>query len=1509
MHDRQQAELVSQAFELALEAPCAAVYLAAAGPGEILLGLFCKLLWDSRVAVHGPQTGQEVDRSSGWEAAFVRACREGTENSATVAAALAALDPEYISEDMSLPVDKVIKDRPLPLPDILLTGAARTLFAALGNWQAVRPAEPTNNMSTSVVERIGAPNTGGDRVIVYSVLLDGFGVVHPPLFLDRNVRYLLFTDKQNFVAEGWEVVPFDTHELSPQLASCLPKILPHRYLPEHEISVFLDLGLTPAETAVTSFARDALQGYDLAAYPQSRHDCTYDEIALSIERAIICSKRGQALALELRRSNFPKSWGLLNTDLVVRRNSALMRRVNEIWFYRFVNNIGPDAVSLMPVLWHASIPYKVIENATEPSLSPHVVPRINSVSLGSRNHLDAKKLNEKFQFLKRRDPAELVASLDDATNAMDRGKGKLPAVASMPMHAAVDSIVWLDLMNRPEAQACRYKLSSMLFPEATPFRSERPLKLAYIASAPIPTEAANNVHVMKMCSALAETDTDIILYAERAAEYTSDGFDALLERFGTRTPFPVVLLEKNEAQGVNLFYRLVRQAISDGCTHIYTRSLEAAVFAALADVPIFFEEHKISSEAQSPYQIFLTRSPSLERIIVISMPLLRAMCSLSRGIETKITVLSDAADPPPVSLQPFDFGQKSDNRIRVGYVGHLYSGKGAELCLELARRMPELEFHLLGGLPEDVAQWQEKARNLPNCILHGHRSQKQVRDFIEAVDICIAPFLRRVLAHGGEHNVADVFSPLKIFEYMSHGKPIVASNLPVLHEVLADNETALLCDPDRPESFVAALKRLTAEPKLGQRLGAAARARFDTDFTWTKRVQKIRELIAEPRTRIDRPVPVRAYADSARANTKKPLVRWYYGSENHTGWAYGINAKRLSTRIGSCHHIAPGSSISLENPEDVALAFDILIMGKKSFAPPDAARRILRVGGPTPLKLASGGNQARLAELLTEVDAVIALSPQLRDDLSDLHPRVRFIPNGIDLDTFHPRLRSPYGRAQFTVGVAASMENDAQRLTKGYQLAIDACAEAGVELLMIGRGIKQVPHELLVEDFYSRIDVLMHPVDAGKEASSNVIMEALALGVPVITTRHAGFHGVALKHGLEALIMRRTVGDFVEAIRALQADKDLRDTLSLNGRAFAERHHGLDTVAQEYEDVIWECLGGVSDFRNANALIRTSAKETHGSEVPATSADLGRDSEDKEVTKLVKRVEAGASENSDLRRLVEVFAPHLIVEGHDRNLPIFQRASELGYFKWPARLRSRISGQRVLDVGCGSGTHSLGFTAFGAESYLGLDPGLKLNVDETKDKLASKLRGGQTPKTDFGWTPAQIADAIPRIKYFQGTFETLEAGGHLTEFDVIILLNVTEHLLEIEHVFKGCASHLAPGGILVFNHDNFYSWKGHHMSPKDPKFFEPDNPEHQLYVDWNHLSFDPPLGHYFLHGLNRIRLDALKALTETYFAIETWEEKVKDFGRLTDDILNRHPEYSRRELEVSNVVCIARSLQ
>jgi glycosyltransferase involved in cell wall biosynthesis len=77
-----------------------------------------------------------------------------------------------------------------------------------------------------------------------------------------------------------------------------------------------------------------------------------------------------------------------------------------------------------------------------------------------------------------------------------------------------------------------------------------------------------------------------------------------------------------------------------------------------------------------------------------------------------------------------------------------------------------------------------------------------------------------------------------LFEYLTLGKPTVASDLQSIREILTDNVTALLVPPGDAASLAAALTRVTQDATLAGRLGAAALA-LSADYTWDRRAERL----------------------------------------------------------------------------------------------------------------------------------------------------------------------------------------------------------------------------------------------------------------------------------------------------------------------------------------------------------------------------------------------------------------------------------------------------------------------------------------------------------------------------------------------------------------------------------------------------------------------------------------------------------------------------------------------
>jgi SAM-dependent methyltransferase len=246
-------------------------------------------------------------------------------------------------------------------------------------------------------------------------------------------------------------------------------------------------------------------------------------------------------------------------------------------------------------------------------------------------------------------------------------------------------------------------------------------------------------------------------------------------------------------------------------------------------------------------------------------------------------------------------------------------------------------------------------------------------------------------------------------------------------------------------------------------------------------------------------------------------------------------------------------------------------------------------------------------------------------------------------------------------------------------------------------------------------------------------------------------------------------------------------------------------------------------------------------------------------------------------------------------------AAEYNHLKWGRNARRHIRGKDVLDLGCGHTLHSVGFLAYGARSYFGIDPGLQL--DEPCLRRQDRFR---TASANSSLTLNDVARALPAVRYAPLLLADLAPD---TKFDVIFMHNVTEHLMEIDEVFAGLPSRLRPGGKIIYRHHNYACWNGHHQRPRTLAEIVPGDAQQEPYLDWAHLDFDPQRHPPVARNLNRIRPPALRAITEKYFDVIHWRflpsKPEQGAGRLTDAILARHPGYDREELLTQAIDCVA----
>jgi glycosyltransferase involved in cell wall biosynthesis len=203
------------------------------------------------------------------------------------------------------------------------------------------------------------------------------------------------------------------------------------------------------------------------------------------------------------------------------------------------------------------------------------------------------------------------------------------------------------------------------------------------------------------------------------------------------------------------------------------------------------------------------------------------------GVRSNAAVIADGVrlDPartlrPPAPPPPFT----------VTYAGHLYPWKGVDVLLHALAELPDVQARIVGGQPGET----------DHVRLDGLARDKGVGDRVTftgwlppaTVTAELARAHVLILPNTPSHASERYTSPLKLFEYLAAGRPIVASDLAALREVLRHEDNSLLVEPGSPTALAAAVRRLMADQSLATRLATRA---FDEAayYGWETRAQRI----------------------------------------------------------------------------------------------------------------------------------------------------------------------------------------------------------------------------------------------------------------------------------------------------------------------------------------------------------------------------------------------------------------------------------------------------------------------------------------------------------------------------------------------------------------------------------------------------------------------------------------------------------------------------------------------
>jgi glycosyltransferase involved in cell wall biosynthesis len=391
------------------------------------------------------------------------------------------------------------------------------------------------------------------------------------------------------------------------------------------------------------------------------------------------------------------------------------------------------------------------------------------------------------------------------------------------------------------------------------------VRILYLADIRFPLERANGIQSMETCHGLARRTHEVHMIVRPDTTqpprdpYVFYGLPRIDRLSIERAP----VVGPGPARRVGYLAFALGRAMGAGRADVVlTRDLSVAASLLRVPgrlrVPVIYESHGYAPEvaAALPTLVSTASAPSerkLRRLAAREARVWRSAdgyVTITRGLAEDLegrlgTRPHLAIVPDGVRLEaqiPQSVSDVAGTRTRpvVAYAGHLYGWKGVDVLLEALTSVPEVDGLIVGGHARepDLARVKALADRLgiaPRVTFTGLVDPPGVRELLSQASVLVLPNPASAISN-------RFTSPLKLFEYMAARRPIVASDLPAMREVLTPDVHAVLVAPGSAEALSAGIGRVLSNPDFGARLADAAAAAV-RDYTWDRRAERLETLL------------------------------------------------------------------------------------------------------------------------------------------------------------------------------------------------------------------------------------------------------------------------------------------------------------------------------------------------------------------------------------------------------------------------------------------------------------------------------------------------------------------------------------------------------------------------------------------------------------------------------------------------------------------------------------------
>jgi glycosyltransferase involved in cell wall biosynthesis len=338
-------------------------------------------------------------------------------------------------------------------------------------------------------------------------------------------------------------------------------------------------------------------------------------------------------------------------------------------------------------------------------------------------------------------------------------------------------------------------------------------RLIYIAKSKIPSRHANSVQVVNMICAFSSLVPNLEVYLPGGLSRIFKSIvGTLFNDYGHSLPKNMKINFKRESSKNKYSFedKVLKSIIPQKETLSFTRSPYIAWNLLQQKRPVIFESHWFSRDAEEiPINKFsMLVSESHQSSVVATCPAI-ASSYIQAGLDpSRILTLPNSVDVDAFSTSSGGglkklFGSRIYDLPIFIYTGSLGQGKGAQFLAEAASTLSNIHVAIIGGSIEEINQLRMSHGNHPGLFLHPAVQHKDIPGILKDATALVMPYQN-------EGTLIPYMCPLKMFEYLATGKPVISADLPALRTVLRHNHNALLFEPGSTASLKEQIHRILA---------------------------------------------------------------------------------------------------------------------------------------------------------------------------------------------------------------------------------------------------------------------------------------------------------------------------------------------------------------------------------------------------------------------------------------------------------------------------------------------------------------------------------------------------------------------------------------------------------------------------------------------------------------------------------------------------------------------------